>query len=168
MRLSLTRELGRVGDRPLTREVLADVDRWLSVDEALLPRDELLAVGRSQEEAAALGIAEELDREPREPVRLLEPAQLAGRDVQLVEPVRDVRVVLEVARALRLALTPRPVEPPVLTRERPEQELGQPASRDEQVVPAEPPRGLRQRRQREPVPGRDRLVVEERLRPLLP
>ena len=27
---------------------------------------------------------EELDREPREPVRLLEPAQLAGRDVQLV------------------------------------------------------------------------------------
>ena len=31
-------------------------------------------------------VGEELDRQPREPVRLLEPAQLAGRDVQLVEP----------------------------------------------------------------------------------
>ena len=56
------------------------------VVELLLARDELLAVGGRQEEAAALVVAEQLDREPREPPRLLEPAQLAGRDVQLESP----------------------------------------------------------------------------------
>ena len=58
---------------------------------------------RREEEAAALVVAEELDREPREPVRLLEPAQLAGRGVQLEQAVRDVRVVVEVARVPSLA-----------------------------------------------------------------
>ena len=69
-------------------------------------RDELLAVGRGEEEAAALVVAEELDREQCEPPRLLEPAQLAGRDVQLVEPVRDVGVVVEEAGTARLPVAP--------------------------------------------------------------
>ena len=71
------------------------------VVERLLPRDELLAVGRREEEAAAFRVAEELDRGEREPPRLPQPAQVAGRDVQLVQPVRDVRVVLEVGGVLR-------------------------------------------------------------------
>ena len=57
------------------------------VVEVLLADDQLLAVGGRLEEAAVLVVAEELDREPREPVRLLEPAQLAGRDVQLESPL---------------------------------------------------------------------------------
>ena len=68
------------------------------VVELLRPRDQLLAVGGREEEAAALLVGEELDREPREPVRLPQPAQLARRDVQLEQPVGDVRVVVEVAR----------------------------------------------------------------------
>ena len=51
-------------------------------------------------------VGEELDREPRESVRRLEPAELAGRDVQLEQAVRDVRVVVEVARTAR---APAPV-----------------------------------------------------------
>ena len=78
------------------------------VVESLLPRDEPLAVGRREEEAAALGIAEQLDRGEREPPRLAQPAQVAGRDVQLVEAVRDVRVVVEVRRVLGLAVAERP------------------------------------------------------------
>ena len=88
-----------------------------------------LAVGRREEEAAAFVVAEQLDREQREPARLLEPAQLAGRDVQLVEAVRDVRVVLEEARALGDAVAVRAVEPAVGRRERPEQELAEPPRR---------------------------------------
>ena len=72
------------------------------VVEILRARDERLAVGGREEEAAALVVGEELDGESREASRLLEPAQLARRDVQLVEPVRDVRVVVEVAGAIAL------------------------------------------------------------------
>ena len=54
------------------------------VVEVLLARDQLLRVVGGHEEAAALLVGEELDRQPGEPVRLLEPAQLAGRDVELV------------------------------------------------------------------------------------
>ena len=72
------------------------------VVEVLRAHDERLAVGRREEEAAALVVSEQLDREQRQPARLLEPAQLAGGDVQLVEPVRDVRVVVEEAGAFAL------------------------------------------------------------------
>src|SRR5206468_1825010 len=78
------------------------------VVECLLPRDELLSVRRCEEEAAVSRVGEELDRGEREPPRLLQPAQVAGRDVQLVQPVRDVRVVLEVCGVLRTALAQRP------------------------------------------------------------
>ena len=61
--------------------------------------DERLAVGRREEEAAALVVSKQLDGEQRQAARLLEPAQVAGGDVQFVEPVRDVRVVVEVAGA---------------------------------------------------------------------
>src|SRR5262249_58566718 len=60
------------------------------VVELLLARDQLLAVCGREEEAAALIVGEELDREPGQPVRLLQPAQLACRNVKLVEPVDDV------------------------------------------------------------------------------
>src|SRR5581483_4228821 len=56
----------------------------------------------------------------------------------------------------RDAVAPGPVEPPFGRRERAEQELGEARRRV-------PPSALRERRQHQPVPRRDRLVVAERL-----
>jgi len=53
----------------------------------------------------------------------------------------------------------------VLVRERPEQKLGQFACGQQEVGAVEPVARLRERGERQPVPGRDRLVVAERLRP---
>src|SRR5207248_4027373 len=80
------------------------------VVERLLPCDELLAVGRREEEAAALRVAEELDRAQSQPPRLSQPAQLARRDVQLVQAMRDVGVVVEVGGVLRAAASQRSPE----------------------------------------------------------
>src|SRR5215207_664139 len=60
------------------------------VEEVLLARDEALALRRSEIEAAALLVREELDREQGQPARLLEPAQLAGGDVQFVKAAGHV------------------------------------------------------------------------------
>src|SRR3954447_4713218 len=57
------------------------------VVEALLAADEPLAVDRRQEETTALVVAEGLRGKQREPPRLLQPAQLPRRHVQLVETV---------------------------------------------------------------------------------
>ena len=97
------------------------------VVEVLRAHDERLAVGGREEEAAALVVSEQLDREQREAARLLEPAQLAGGDVQLVEAVRDVRVVVEVAGAGRPALAVAAPQA-ALVRQRAEQELREPAA----------------------------------------
>ena len=57
----------------------------------------------SEEEPAPLVVGEELDGENGEATRLREPAQLAGRDVQLEEAARDVRVVVDEAAAPQLS-----------------------------------------------------------------
>ena len=57
---------------------------------------------------------EELDREQGEAARLVQPAELAGRDVELEQPVGRVRVVVEEALAAHLPVPPRAREPPVL------------------------------------------------------
>ena len=88
------------------------------VVEVLPARDQLLAVARRQEEPAVRLVREELDREQRESARLLEPAQLAGRDVQLVEAVRDVRVVVEEAGSAHTAVAQAAVEAAAIVRER--------------------------------------------------
>ena len=75
-------------------------------------------------EAAPLLVREQLDRSERKPPRLEQPAQLAGRDVQLDQPVRDVRVVVEEAGAARPAVAPRAEQAAVVVRERAEHELG--------------------------------------------
>ena len=80
--------------------------------------------------------------------------------------MRDVGVVLEVAGALGLAGPERAVQAAVV-RERAEQELAECAGGLEVVGAVEPPRRLGQRREGEPVPGRDRLVVAQRLRAAL-
>ncbi len=49
--------------------------------ERFLPRDELFTVGRREEEAAAVVVAEPLDRLEREPAALPQPAEVAGRYV---------------------------------------------------------------------------------------
>src|SRR5262249_39483288 len=90
----------------------------------LLPGHELLAVDRRLEEAAVL-VAEVLDREQPEPVRLAEPSRLAGRDVELEQAVGDIRIVLEVAGALGHSVPPRPVQAPTTGRQRAEQELAE-------------------------------------------
>src|SRR5579884_3664238 len=136
-----------------------------SVVEGLLPRDERLAVGRGEEEAAALRVAEQLDGEERQPPRLEEPARLAGGDVQLVQAVGDVRVVVEVAGALGLAAAPGAVQPAPVGAQRPEQEGRQPGRHLEPVGPPELPSRLGEGGEQQAVPGGDRLVVPARLRP---
>src|SRR6476620_2974035 len=93
--------------------------------EVLLPRDELLSVPRREEEAAVGGVAEEIDGKHRKPPRLFEPAQLSGCDVELVQAVRNVGVILEHTRMLRLACTPAAVETALGSGERSEQELAE-------------------------------------------
>ena len=137
------------------------------VVEVLLARDELLTVERCSEEPAALVVAEQVDGQHRESARVLEPAQLPGREVQLVEAVGNVRVILEHARVLRLARAPAAVEPPLLRRERPEEELGDPAGGLEVVDAFEPAAGFGERGEREAVPGCDRLVIAQRFLPEL-
>ena len=87
--------------------------------------------------------------------------------MELEQAVRDVRVVVEEALAAHLSLPPRAREAPVLARERPEQELPHPSRRVEPVGALEPAGALGERREREPVPGREHLVVEPRLGPEL-
>ena len=57
------------------------------------------------------------------------------------------------------------MQPPVGVRQRPEQEVAQPARCREPVVALEPVAGLGERGEHEPVPRGERLVVAERLRP---
>src|SRR5687767_15202784 len=84
--------------------------------------DQALAVKRREKEAAVLLVGEQLDRQPCQPVRLLEPPELAGRDVQLEQAVRDVGVVVEIAGAARAPVTTAAPQPPVLAGKRAEQE----------------------------------------------
>src|SRR6266540_5540680 len=137
------------------------------VVEILLAADELLAVARCQEEAAALLVAEQRDRKDRKPARLLEPPQLSCRNVQLVEAVGHVCVILEHTCVLRLARAPAAEKPPFRGRERAEEELRESTSSFEIVGSIAASARLRKRGQRKPVPRCDRLVVAERLRPQL-
>ena len=95
------------------------------VVEGLLARDEPLAVLRAEEEPAAFVVVEKLEGEPGQAVRFLEPARLAGGDVELVEAVGDVGVVLEKAGVLGPALPEGSVEAAFLVREGPEEELAE-------------------------------------------
>ena len=138
------------------------------VVELLRPRDEALAIGRSEEEAAVLAVGEELDREPGKAVRLVEPAWLPGRDVELEQPVRDVRVVVEIAGSAGAAIAIAALEPAAVAGERTEEELAQRSSRVDPVGSLEAAPGFRQSGESEPVPRGDRLVVTQRLRTLFP
>src|SRR2546423_4688882 len=108
------------------------------VAELLFARAQLLAAGGGEKEPATPLVGKELDGEAREPVRLQEPAQLAGRDMQLVEAVGDVGVILQVAGVSRAARPPAAVQPAIVVRERTEQELRQLACRIDEVRTAEP------------------------------
>ena len=87
--------------------------------------------------------------------------------MQLEQAVRDVGMVVEEAAAADATVADAPQHAAVLAAQRAEQEARRAATaRVEPVVAIEPARGLGERREREPVPRRDRLVVAERLRPL--
>ena len=84
--------------------------------------------------------------------------------MELVEPVREVRVVVEEAGAARLAVPEAALE--LVAGESGPSRNAATAAVD--VVRAvEPPPRLGERRDREPVPGGDHLVVAGRLRPRL-
>src|SRR6185503_12124701 len=119
-----------------------------------------------EEEPAALVVREELDRAVGDPARLEQPAYVAGRDVELDETVRDVRVIVEEAAAADPAVADAPQHAAVLAAERPEKEVAQPHGGLEPVVPLEAPGRLGERREREAIPRGDRLVVAKRLRSL--
>ena len=136
------------------------------VVEVLRAGGERLAVVRREEEPAALVVREELDRAIGDPARLEQPAHVAGRDVELDEAVGDVRVVVEEAAAADPAVADAAQHAAVLAAERPEKEVAEPHGGLEQVVPLDAPGRLGERRESEAVPGRDRLVVAKRLRPL--
>ena len=108
-----------------------------------------------------LVVGEAVDRLERDPARLVQPAQVAGRDVELVQAVREVRVVVEEPGAGR---TPRSAGADDLAVD---EQLGELDRLREHVVAVEHPPGFRQRGEREPVPRRDHLVVARRLRALL-
>src|SRR6478752_8254258 len=78
--------------------------------------------------------------------------------MQLVEPLRDVGVVVEIPGSACATGPVRAVQAPG-GGERPEQESGEPAGGVDPVCAVEPPPRLGQRRQGQPVPGGDRLVV---------
>ena len=101
-------------------------------------------------------------------MRLAEPAQIAGRDVQLEQSVSGVGVVGEVPRPFRDAVAPGAVQPAVAVRERTEQEVAEPRRGREPVRPADRAGARGERCEHQAVPRRDRLVVTQRLRPLLP
>src|SRR5436190_10295942 len=137
------------------------------VVEVLLAADQPLAIHRREEEAAVRVVAEQLHREQREAAALQEPAQLAGRDVQLVEAVRDVGVILEHSAVTRAVLAPAAKQAAVGRRQRAEHELGARTRRSHQLAATQAAPCLRERRNREPVPRSDSLVVAQRLGPLL-
>ena len=116
------------------------------------PRNTRVPVRGRQEEAAVLGIREELDSEQREPASFEQPAKLSRRHVQLDEAVCDVRVVVEVRVAARARVPPRTQQSPVLAGQRPEQKLPYATSSFEPVVAFEAVRGFGERSEREPVP----------------
>src|SRR3954447_13291620 len=120
--------------------------------ELLLAGDERLSVGRSVEEPAAVLVCEQVDREERQPPRLLQPPQLACRDVQLVEPVRDVGVVLEKRVRVRASCTPRSKQLPVRLGRGAEKNPPEPPRCDDDVAAWETAPPLRECSEREPVP----------------
>ena len=135
------------------------------VVEVLRARDELLAVGGREEEAAALVVGEQLDREQREPARLEQPAQ-RRRSRRAARAARARR-----SRSRRGSRRRSPSRPPGAEQAavgRRAGRAGTPPHADggvEPVRPLQPPARLGERREREPVPRGDRLVVEPRLRP---
>ncbi len=83
--------------------------------------------------------------------------------MQLDEAVCDVRVVVEVRVAARAPVPARTQQSPVLAGQRPEQKLPYATSSLEPVVAVETVGRFGERREREPVPRREDLVVAERL-----
>ena len=133
--------------------------------EVLRARHARVSVLGREEEPTVLGVLEELDREQRKPPGLEQPAELARRDVELDQPVRDVRVVVEEAEAARTSVACRAEKAAVLGRQRAEQELTETACSVEPIHALEPVSRFRERGEREAVPRRERLVVAEWLLP---
>ena len=150
---------------PQAREPQQDVGehrvarRCRMVVEVLLATHEPLAVRGRQEEPPTLVVRKQLDGEESEPPRVLQPTQLARGYVELVQPVRDVRVVVEHARVTRLTCPPRPAEASVVRRQPVEQELRAGPRRRDEVVTFEAASRLGKGRDGQAVPRGHGLVV---------
>ena len=95
-----------------------------------------------------------------------EPAFVERRLVQREQAIGEVRVVLEDAVAARPAVLPRPTERAVGAQQPADDRLGRAGRRRDVVRPRECPTRLREGRDGQPVPGRERLVVAGGLGPL--
>ena len=117
------------------------------VADLLAARDQLLVVAGGREEAAALAVAEALDRRLGQRPRLVEPALLEGRLIQGEQRFEQEGVVLEVGVEVGPAVLVGAQQPPVLVAHRVEHEAGGRAGGVEVVLAAErrpaPRRGRR-------------------------
>ena len=93
---------------------------------------------------------------------------LARGGVQLDQPVRDVRIVVQESEPARASVTGGAVQASVVRRQLAEQEGAEAPRGVEPVRALEPVARLRESGEREAVPRREGLVVAERLRPLVP
>ncbi|GIW73141.1 MAG: hypothetical protein KatS3mg102_2683 [Planctomycetota bacterium] len=126
---------------------------------------------RGEPEPAAFGpaIVEQLHHLAGQPARRQQPAQLEVGLVQLQQPPAHERIVVEKARDRRLALAPAVQQPPVFGLHHVlEHEGGRPLGGSRIPRGIERAAGERQRRDREPVPVGEHLVVAVRPHPSCP
>ena len=121
-----------------------------------------MVVGRVEEAAGRIG--EMVEDRVGEVAGGDEPALVERRLVQREQPVGEVGVVLEDALAAGPAVLPRPTEPAV-GADAARRGSGRPPRSPRRHVArlVERPTGLGERRDRQPVPGGQRLVVAGRL-----
>ena len=130
---------------------------WSS--DVLAPHDQLLVVVCGGEEAAAVGVGEQLDHLVGGLARGVEPANVERRLVQGQERLDQVRVVLEVGGEVRAAVLVGAQQPAALVAEVPPYELGAGHRGVEVVLARDRAARLREGADHQRVPRAQPLVV---------
>ena len=134
-----------------------------AVERVLHPHRDRSVAGWALEEAAVLVVPEARVLRLGQRHRALEPPWVERGLVEVEEPERGVGVVVELARALRLALAPAAVQGAGRRVAQPlPQELGCPLTARGEGRLLERAGAARERRDHQPVPGRQHLVVAVR------
>ncbi len=126
-----------------------------------VPDDQRLVASARGVEAAVLRreVREDLARQP---LRLAQVTPIPGRFVQVEEPGREIRVILEVGVEMRMARPPGAQQPSLRGHEVRAQEGGGTRGRLQMARVAGEAERLRERADHEAVPGGEHLVVEGR------